>query len=48
MDWGFIRHGRSALKVPAYYEKDGVHLNGMGLAMFMLDISGVLQLVGCT
>ena len=48
MGWGFVRHGLITLKVPGYYEKDGVHLNGVGLAMFMMDISGVLEFFGCT
>ena len=48
MGWGFERHGLVTLKVPAYYEKDGVHLTGTGLAMFMLNIADALEQAGCT
>ena len=48
MGLGFIRHGLITLKTPEYYERDGFLLSVVGLAMFMLDISGALELAGCT
>ena len=48
MGWGFVRHGPITLKVPAYYGKDGVHLTGTGLPLFMLNMAGALGQAGCT
>ena len=48
MGWGFIRHSLINLKMLGYYEQDGVLLAGVGLDMFMSNISGSLELAGCT
>ena len=48
MGSGFARHGMLTLKAPGYFEKDGVHLSGVGMAIFMMDIAEALEQVGCT
>ena len=48
MGWGFARHGMLTLKAPGYFEKDGVHLSRVGMAIFMIDIAEALEQVGCT
>mgnify|MGYP002804918078 CR=1 FL=1 len=48
MGWGFARHGLITLKAPGCYEKDGVHLTGIGQAILMLDLAAALEEMGCT
>ena len=48
MGWGFVWHDMPTLKAPGYFEKDGVHLSRVGMAIFMIDIADALEPVGCT
>ncbi|KAJ1096623.1 hypothetical protein NDU88_001758 [Pleurodeles waltl] len=41
--WGFVRHGVINLRTPGYCVVEGVHLSGVGIDMFLLNIVGELE-----